>query len=33
MGTTLLRIARNTYLEDDYRRALIGAGENCLRKA
>ena len=33
MGTTLLRIARNTYLEDNYRRALIGAGENCLRKA
>ena len=33
MGTTLLRIARNSYLEHDYRRALIDAGENCLRKA
>ena len=33
MGTTLLRIARNSYLEHDYRRALIEAGENCLRKA
>ena len=32
MGTTLLRIARNSYLEHDYRRALVEAGENCLRK-
>ena len=32
MGATLLRIARNSYLDHDYRRALIQAAENCLRK-
>lgn len=32
MGTTLLRIARNSYLEHGYRRLLVEAAENCLRK-
>ena len=32
MGTTLLRIARNSYLDHDYRRKLVEAGENCLRR-
>ena len=32
MGATLLRIARNSYLEKEYRRALIEAAGRCLRR-
>lgn len=32
MGLTLLRIARNTYLHPDYRRALIGEAKLCWRR-
>lgn len=32
MGATLLRIARNSYLEKEYRRVLIEAAGRCLRR-
>ena len=32
MGTTLLRIARNTYLDRDYRRQLVESAEMCMRR-
>ena len=32
MGTTLLRIARNSYFEWEYRRQLVEAAGRCLRK-
>lgn len=32
MGTTLLRIARNSYLEKEYRRLLVEAAGKCLRR-
>ena len=32
MGGNFLRIARNTYLDHQYRRALIGAAQECLRR-
>ena len=33
MGTTLLRIARNSYLDYAYRRKLLESAEKCLRRA
>ncbi len=33
MGTTLLRISRNDYLEPDYRRRLIYEAKNCLKES
>ena len=32
MGTTLLRIARNSYLDDAYRRQLVYEAKECLRR-
>ena len=32
MGTTLLRIARNSYLDQDYRMQLVRAAKECLRR-
>ena len=32
MGITLLRIARNHWLSDDYRRRLVRRGKRCLRR-
>ena len=32
MGTTLLRIARNSYLDQDYRMQLVSAAKECLRR-
>jgi hypothetical protein len=32
MGITLLRIARNSWIEPDYRRRLINEAKECLRR-